>query len=212
MQNILSDFPWRKVIVYIDYVLIMAETFEEHMDLVQKVIQTLTSCGVTLNLKKCTWFSQKVEFLGHIVSCNGLEKPESYVARIEEFPQPTTKKELRQFLGLVNFQRKFIRNCSSIMKPLSEATGGNKPKGFKIKWTSAMAEAFTTLKKAMREALVLAFPDYSEGAEPLSLFTDASGTGSGACLAQVQDGSLRPIAFASITFNDAETRYSTLER
>jgi hypothetical protein len=212
MQNVLSDFPWRKVIVYIDDVLIMSETFEEHLELVGKVIETLSSCGVTLNAKKCKWFCKEVEFLGHTVSPTGLAKPASYVAEIDDFPRPTTVTELRRFLGLVNFQRKFVRNCSLIMKPLSEATGGKKKKSFKVSWTPAMEEAFINLKTAMREALILAFPDYSAVAEPLSLFTDASGTGSGACLAQVQDGALRPIAFASISFNSAEVNYSTLDR
>jgi hypothetical protein len=210
LQNILGQFPWKKVIVYIDDVLIMSETFEEHCELVEKVMSTLLTHGVRLNVKKCSWFSESVEFLGHVVSRDGLSKPPAYVEAVRSFPRPTTVTQLREFLGLVQFQRKFIKDCSLIMKPLSSVTGGKKKR--KIDWTQEMEDAFVALKAAMCEATTLAFPDYSEGAAPLALFTDASGTGTGACLSQVQKGEIRPIAFGSAAFNPAEKNYSTIER
>ena len=210
MQGVLSDFPWRKVIVYIDDVLIMSETFEEHLSLVQKVLRTLGSHGVKVKSKKCHWFERRVEFLGHGVSSEGLKKLDSYVENVTNFPRPDTVRKLREFLGLVNFQRKFIPNCSVIMKPLSRLTGG-RPSG-KLKWSDEMERAFAELKVRMKDNLTLAFPDYSPGAGPLRLFTDASGSGVGACLSQVQEEMLRPIAYASMTFSDTEATYNTLER
>ena len=212
MQEILNEFPWRKVIVYIDDILIMSETFDEHMDLLRRVMITLRKAGVKLNLSKCKLVQQEVEFLGHMVSRDGLRKPDSYIEDVVNFPKPTTKTELKRFLGLVNFQRKFVKNCSGIMKPLCQATGGKKSKRAIISWTPEMDAAFEQLKEAMREEITLAFPDYSGGAEPLSLFTDASSVAVGGCLAQVQGDSLRPIAFGSMTFNEAQKNYSTLDR
>ena len=176
-----------------------------------KVLSTLAAHGVMLNVQKCKWFAKEVEFLGHVVSEEGLKKPESYVKSVLEFPRPTTKKKLREFLGLVNFQRKFIPRCSLIMKPLSQATGG-RGKNVEVIWTEEMKTAFDALKEAMATATVLTFPDFSDEAEPFSLFTDASGVGIGACLSQLQDGCLKPITFASVAFNAAESNYCTLEK
>ena len=212
MQQVLSGFPWRKVIVYIDDVLILGEDFEEHVDLVSRVLATLSDSGVTLNLSKCKWFEKEVEFLGHIVSERGLGKPASYVQQVVNFPKPATKTELRRFLGLVNFQRKFIENCSQIMKPLSVQTGGSKNKKSRVEWSEEMDRAFEQLKVAMAENTILAYPNYDDGEEPLCLFTDASQVGVGACLSQRQCGHMRPIAYASMTFNKAQESYSTLER
>ena len=101
--------------MYIDDVLIMSESFHEHLQLVNKVMKTLSSCGVTLNLNKCKWFHQEVEFLGHVVSQKGLAKPDSYVKEVANFPRPETKRQLKQFLGLINFQRKFVKDCSNCL-------------------------------------------------------------------------------------------------
>ena len=163
-------------------------------------------------MSKCKWFNRQVEFLGHLVSDAGLEKPKSFMDQVANFPRPKTKTELKRFLGLVNFQRKFVPNCSVIMKPLSQATGGKKSKKAPISWTPEMEKSFVDLKEAIQKSIALAFPDYSATAERLSLFTDASGYGVGACLAQLQNGEMRPIAYASMSFNEAQTNYSTLER
>lgn len=210
MQTILSQFPWRRVIVYIDDILIMGEDFEEHLKLVRKVIDTLQAYGCKLRGSKCQWCHEEVEFLGHMVSSAGLRKPERYLEVVRKFEKPKTVRELREFLGFINFQRKFVANCSGLMKPMSSLTGGRGAK--KLVWTSEMDEAFVALKEEMLKDITLTFPDYSEGAQPLRLFTDASGYGVGACLMQDQLGKLTPIAFASMTFNSAQQNYNTLER
>ena len=210
MQNILKDFKWRSVIVYIDDVLILSETFAEHVDLVRRVLGKLVEHGAKIKGPKCKWFCKQVEFLGHIVSHDGLSKPQSYVDAVTSFPRPTTVRELREFIGLINFQRKFIPQCSVIMKPLSKLTGQTRTT--KIKWTDEMISAFEKLREEVKQDIILAFPDYSEGAPPLELYTDASGTGVGACLVQRQGDSLRHIAYASLAFSSAEKNYSTLDR
>ena len=124
MQDILGEFPWSKVMVYIDDVLILSENFDQHLELVGRVLATLNNYGVRLNLKKCNLFCQEVEFLGHMVSAKGLRKPDHYIKQVLEFQKPETREQLRAFLGLINFQRKFVKDCSLVMKPLSRVTGG----------------------------------------------------------------------------------------
>lgn len=210
MQHILSSFSWRKVIVYIDDVLIMSETFVEHLQLVSKVLSVLRAHGVKVKVSKCRLFEREVQFLGHVVSREGLSKPKAYIEAINEFALPETVRQLRSFLGLVNFQRKFVPNCSVIMKPLSVLTGGRA--SAKIKWTDEMVEAFNALKTKMKDDVCLSFPDYSPEALPLELYTDASALGVGACLCQSQSGTIRRIAYASMAFSLAQKNYSTLER
>lgn len=198
------------MIVYIDDVLILSEDFEEHMNLVERVLTTLVVHGVKIKPSKCSWFAQEVEYLGHIVGQRGLRKPSSFMNKIENVPRPTTVRELQEFIGLANFQRKFVPDFSSIQKPLSEKTGGKSSR--KLIWTEEMEAAFQELKRKLQEEVSSTFPDYSETANPMELYVDASGKGSGACLAQRQGDSVKVIAYASSTFSEAELRYSTVER
>lgn len=210
MQHMLSDFPWRRVVVYIDDVLIMSDSYEEHLELVEKVLNTLETYGVKVKLSKCTLFADQVEYLGHIVSCSGIRKCPSYVEKLANIPVPTTVRELRAFLGLANFQRKFVPNFSVIQRPLSEKSGGKSSR--KIKWTPEMQTAFDQLKVKISEEVELAYPDYHEGAEPLELYVDASASGAGACLCQKQEDDMKIIAYASTSFAAAQVNYSTIEK
>ena len=210
MQQILSEFCFDKVLVYIDDILIMSETLEEHLQLVGKVLNTLKNNGIKIKLSKCEFFKAEVSFLGHIIWRIGIRKSPEFIQKIKDYPKPKTVTELRQFLGLVNFQRKFISRCSEIGKPLSELTGG--PKKKVITWTNEMDTAFDTLKTRLVEEVVLSFPDYSEKSNKLELFVDASGIGVGGCLVQKQNGEYRTIGYSSMTFSESQARYSTIER
>jgi hypothetical protein len=148
--------------------------------------------------------------LGHIIGQSGIRKSPEFVQKIIDYPKPTTVTELRQFLGMINFARKFIDKCSLIAKPLTDLTGG--PKKRLLTWTLEMNESYETLKKSLVEEVILAYPDYSENADKLELYVDASGTGAGGCLMQKQNGIYKPIGFSSMTFSDAQRRYSTTER
>ena len=210
MQTVLQAFPRRKVIVYLDDLLLMEETFEKHLQLVDDVLSALESQGIKLNAAKCVWMQSEVPFLGHIISEKGLRKSPEFIEKVRDMERPRTVRQLRQFLGVINFQRKFVPNCSSISKPLTELTG--QPGSTELTWTEPMITAFDALKLAMEEEVTLAFPDYSPDAEPLTLWTDASEVGAGACLTQVQDGETRFIGFASMTFTRPQQRYSVTER
>ena len=210
MQCVLSGFSHHNVIVYIDDVLIMSENFEEHVEMVGNVLATLSRHGVKIKPTKCKWFEMEVEYLGHVIGRDGVKKAGSFMEKIDHFPRPETVKQLREFLGLANFQRKFVPNFSEVQKPLSAQTGGRGKR--RLMWTEDMEVAFKEIKKLIVKDVTLAFPDYSADAEPLELYVDASGVGAGACLSQKQNEDNKVIAYASTTFSPAEYHYSTIER
>ena len=127
--------------------------------------------------------------------------------KIRDAKAPSTKKELRAFLGLAGYYQRFIEGYSKIARPLTDKTKGREPE--KIVWSEECDKAFSRLKKALTSAPVLALPDQSC---PFVLLTDASGQGLGAVLLQRQDGLLKPIAFASKKLNKAEENYHTIEQ
>ena len=210
MQAVLSGFSWKKVLVYIDDILIVEDSFEKHLDLVKKVLDTLNRHGVKIKPAKCSWFQSQVEFLGHQINQEGIKKTPSYISKLRDYERPKTVKEVREFLGLVNFQRKFMPRCSEIAKPLSKITGQDGKQ--LIEWTSEMTEAFESLKAIAIEDLELAYPEYGPQARPLELSVDASGYGAGACLSQWQGDVHRVIGYASMAFNETQQRYSTTDR
>ena len=210
IQTVLSTFPADKVVAYLDDILIMSECFEEHLDLVARVLNTLEQYKMKIKPSKCHWFQKEIEYLGHVVSESGLRKTEKYMSAVKNYPRPETTGQLREFLGLINFQRKYVSRCSEIQKPLSSLTGKNRSR--KLQWTEEMIKAFEQLKTIMTEDIELAFPDYSDSAAPLELYVDASASGAGCYLSQSQNGDNRVIGFASMTFTAQQKNYSTLER
>ena len=210
MQMVLRDFNTKEVVIYIDDILVMSDTFERHLDLFGKILATLENYHIKIKAEKCCWFRHEVEFLGHVIGRNGLRKSDVYMDTIRKYPRPKTVGELRSFLGLVNFQRKFVAGCALLSKPLTCLTS-QKDKVV-LEWSFEMTESFEQLKDSLCANIELAYPDYGLGSEKLELATDASGYGSGACLAQSQQGAVRVIAYASMTFSSAQCAYSTIER
>jgi len=210
MQQILSPFSSSNIIIYIDDILLMTESFEEHISLMSKVLTTLSLYGIKIKVKKCEFFKNELNFLGHVISSEGIKKSPDYVDKVLNVPKPTTVSQLRQYMGLINFQRKFIEKCSEIAKPLTEITGG--PKRKVIKWTKEQDEAFLLLKEAVRKDVLLSYPDYNPETEKLELYVDASGSGAGACLMQRQNGEQKVIAYASMCFSATQAKYSATER
>ena len=211
IQAVLSGFPSNKVIVFIDDILIMGSSFAEHLTLVFKVLKTLEKYGIKIKPSKCEWFQHEVDYLGHRVSRTGIRKTREYVEKVKAYPRPQTVGQLREFLGMVNFQRKFVPHCSEIQKPLSCLTGG-KSKSKLLEWTEEMIESFEKLKLEIEKDIELTFPDYGEEASKIELWADASNVGAGAYLSQEQEGVKRIIGFASMSFTGSQLNYSTLER
>ncbi|KAL7634312.1 UNVERIFIED_CONTAM: hypothetical protein RMT77_014689 [Armadillidium vulgare] len=207
MMLALAGLPWNKVMVYLDDIIILGKTFEDHLNTLDQVLIALGSNGYKLKPRKTKLCREEVEFLGHRVSDNGIMPLDKNLKGVLEFPIPTTVKQLRQFLGMVNFYRRHIPNCSQIAKPLSAQTGGKT-----VSWNEKCQNAFDQLKQALVDPILLGFPDYSAEASPMELHVDASDIGAGASLSQKQNGVQRPIAYISTTFNGAQKNYSTIDK
>ena len=201
MDLVLAGLQWSSCLVYLDDVIVTGRTFEEHLKHLRAVFDRLRDAKLKLKPSKCAFCKSEVAFLGHIVSADGVVTDPAKVEKAQNWPLPTCRREVQQFLGLANYYRRFIRDFATIAKPLHKLT----EKTAKFQWTQQCQEAFEELRRKLTSAPVLAFPDYSR---PFTLDTDASGTGLGAVLSQVdEDGKERVIAYASRTMSKAERRY-----
>ena len=183
---------------YIDNVLIFSQTLEEHLHHPSLVLDTVKKADLKLKLPKCKFFRKEVEFLGHLVTTEGLKHNHAHTTAVTEFPTPRNVKEIRQFVGLVSYYRRFIPSFAKIAHPLHALTRKDE-----------CQEAFTTLKQKLSSGPVLAYPDFGKD---FVLETDASIRGLGAVLSQKQsDGKLHPIAFASRALSPPEKNYAVTE-
>ena len=184
------------VYIYLDDILIYSYTEEEHVYHVRKVFETLSKYGLFLNVKKTTFAKSKLEFLGHVIGIEGIDVQASKVAAIKEYPMPITRKDLKRFLGMVNYYHSFIKNLAEILAPLSEISGGPKKTNQTVlKLDDSHTKAFENTKSALANAATLSFEDQNK---PLILFSDASDTHTGAALEQENDdGKMVPLAFFS---------------
>ena len=206
MQRVLKDKLYEGVMVFIDDILIYSKTAEEHAQLVEWVLKRLQEEGYYANPDKCEFFQKEVSFLGHVVSEKGVAVQQHKVKAVTEWPQPHCKKDVRSFLGLCNYYRKFIAGFSGIATPLTDLT----KKDFPFEWGQRQQIAFDTLKERLTGASVLAHPDPER---PYIVTTDASGFAISGVLSQDQpDGSRRPVAYMSRKMLPAERRYATHDK
>ena len=188
-------------VVYLDDILIFSKTPEEHLKHLDTVLQILEREGLYAKLKKCDFNKSELLYLGHIIGEFGIKVDPAKISCITEWPTPKNVHEVRSFLGLANYFRKFVRAFSIRAAPMTKLTGKN----CKWEWTDACQAAFEGLKADLTNSPVLASPDMTKHFE---VVTDACGTGIGAVL--LQEG--RPIAFESRKLTDPETRYTTTEQ
>ena len=196
------------VFTKLDDILIHSQTWDQHMKHLDTVFTRLRKAGLNVKERKCTFASGSCVYLGHVVG-NGSVKPmDCKVSAVKNFREPQTKKDVRSFLGLCGYYRKFVPNFSTVAAPLSELTRKNMPK--KVIWTTKCDQAFLELKEALTRAPILMTPDWTL---PFILQTDASSTGLGYVLSQVNfKGEEHPIAFASKKLLPSERNYSAIER
>ena len=202
MSMVLAGLNWDVCLVYIDDIIVMGRSFDDHLRNVAQVFQRLRQAGLKLKPSKCTMFQEKVTFLGHVISRRGIEPDPEKVSCIASWPQPQCLTELRSFLGLASYYKDFVENFGLVARPLYELTR----KAASFIWDERCQQAFETLKLRLCSAPVLATPT-PEGDYVLDV--DASSHGAGAILHQVQDGQLRVIGYASRLFNTAERSYCT---
>jgi hypothetical protein len=193
------------VVVYLDDILVFSKTPEEHLQHLESVLQTLSEHKLYANFEKCSFNNPEVEYLGHVVSVEGIKPDPKKVHAVLSWPVPTSKKELRSFLGLTQYFRKFIQGYSKIAAPLNALLKDSVDWRHAGTWTPECTAAFHTLKKHLTEAPVLATPDFTQ---PFEVVCDASILAVGAVL--LQGG--RPVAFESRKLTGAEYNYSTSEQ
>ncbi|UYV61011.1 K02A2.6-like [Cordylochernes scorpioides] len=203
MDRVLSGIGG--VICYIDDVLIATASIEEHLALLKTIFARLAKYNIKLKKEKCLFLQKEIEYLGHLVTEEGIRPLDHKVQAIQKAKTPTNISELRSFLGLVNFYGKFIPNLPELLKPLHELLHKKRP----WVWTKECGEAIDKCKNSITSERVLVPYDATL---PLCLATDASQIGVGAVLSHIIEGQERPIMFASRTLSEAEQNYSQIEK
>jgi hypothetical protein len=176
MNSIFNPFLRKFVLVFFDYILIYNKSWEQHVQHVDKVLQLLEEKKLYAKSSKCAFGVQEVEYLGHIVSHEGVKVDPKKIKAMREWPIPKTLKKLRGFLGLIGYYRKFVKNCGQIITLLTTLL--NKEV---FSWTQVATKSFEKLKEDMCTTLVLATPDFKK---TFIVECDASGHGIGAILMQ----------------------------
>jgi len=211
MNDMLRPYLDKFVVVYLDDILIYSKNDEEHLEHVRLVVEALQKHGYYAKPSKCSFFQKHIEFCGHIVGDGEVRMDEAKLKAIRDWPPLQTVHDVRSFLGLCSYYRRFIEDFAIICGPMYELIKGAEGHKYKpINMTLSARNAFECIKNTMCSEKVLAQPDTSL---PFIIETDASDFGWGAVLYQVgPDGKERPIAFESKAFSPAERNYATHER
>ncbi|HMC99406.1 MAG TPA: RNase H-like domain-containing protein, partial [Ferruginibacter sp.] len=199
--EVLRSFIGKFVVVYFDDILIYSKSHDEHLEHLRAVFNVLREARLFANLEKCTFCTDRVSFLGYVVTSQGIEVDEAKIVAITSWPTPTTVTQVRSFLGLAGFYRRFVRDFSTIAAPLHELT----KKGVPFQWGQTQQQAFDALKSTLTQAPLLQLPDFEKTFE---LECDASGIGIGGVL--IQGG--KPVAFFSEKLHGASLNYSTYDK
>lgn len=200
MQLVLAGLDKRTAMAYLDDLIIMSSTCEDHLANLDGVLHRLGEAGLKVRPEKCKLMRKEVAFLGHIISGQGIRTDPEKTDAIKTWPTPLSVKEVRAFLGLAGYYRRFVKGFSKLAAPLHKLA--DKSEGFK--WTTECDHAFSELKAKLVSAPILAFP-LPEG--EFILDTDASDQAVGAVLSQVQGGVERVIAYGSKALSKAEKKY-----
>ena len=204
MARAMRGLIWKNCLVYLDDVVVFSRTFPEHLEHLKQVLQRLRVAKLKLSPTKCVLARTQVHYLGHIVSGEGIAVDPKKIEAVESFPEPTSVKEVRQFLGLAGYYRRYCRGFSKIAQPLHSLT----KKGVAFQWTEETQDAFDQLKGLLISAPVLAYPNFDL---PYRLYTDASGIAVGHVLSQDHDEGEKVIAYGGRALTSTERRYGVTE-
>ncbi|PIC44089.1 hypothetical protein B9Z55_004579 [Caenorhabditis nigoni] len=196
-----------EVLVYIDDILVFSKTFEQHLESLRKVLHRFRTFNLKASPKKCEFAKASITFLGHEINKSNYAPDKANVAKILEFPVPSNVNEIRRFVGMAGFFRKFIPNFSDIAEPLTRLTRKEK----KFTWDMEQQESFEKLRDVLVSEPILGFPDYDK---PFHIFCDASAVAQGAALMQTRPEDEKDycvIAYTSRTLSDTETRWPAIQ-
>ena len=206
MELLLRGSLGISALVFLDDVIVFSPTFSQHLLDLERVLESVGRAGMTFKLAKCDFFCEKVVYLGHVITADGIRVCEDKVKAVNEFPQPDGPTKVKSFLGLAGFYRRFVRGFSTTAKPLFELT----KKGVSFAWSPEAQSAFAALQHSLTTAPVLQYPDFTQ---PMELHVDACDIGGGATLCQPHsDQQVHPIAYWSTIFSGAQLNYGTVEK
>ncbi len=186
MTVLLQVMLHKKCLVYLDDVKVFSINANDHVQSLQEIFDRLRRVGLKLNPSKCEFLKRSISYLGHVVSPEGIRTDSSTTERIK-WPIRKNPEEVRSFMGLANYYRRFVQGFAHIASPLHRLTEKGRP----FNWTADCTTAFTELKSKLSTTPILAYPDFSEGHAPFILDTDASGKAIGGVLYQVQRDGLQ---------------------
>ncbi len=205
MDQTIAGIPRKHCQIYIDDVIFKSETFEQHIQICSEVFERFRQKGLMVSLEKSHFMRQNVSYLGFQLTSEGLLPGDKKIKAVKAFPIPKDVTGIKSFLGLINYFRKFIKDCSKIAHPMTKLMR----KDTEFVWGEEQNEAFEKLKTALIDSAMLKYPNPNK---PYLLTTDASYSGMGAVLQQEDENErLRPVAFASRSLSDAETRYTVTD-
>jgi hypothetical protein len=204
MECVLAGLNEEQCLTYID-IIIFGSTFEEHLDRLVNILLRIRKAGLKLQTKKCHFCRKQVRYLGHIISAEGVQPDKSKTIVVANYPQPKDATQLRQFLGLTNYYRRFIGEYSKIARPLHDLL----KKSTTFQWNQEAQWAFDTFKQKLTNPPILAYPDFTK---IFIVHTDASESAIGGVLSQKFDEGEKVIAYWSRQLRKAERGYSTIER
>lgn len=194
---------------YIDDILVFSKDEESHQAHLHQIFKRLKEYGMVINTAKCVFGATEVIFLGYNVSVDGIKPPSEKVEAIRNFAAPKTVRELRRFLGMINFYRRFIPHAAQHQAPLHSLLVGSVKGSHPVVFTKTEMNAFEACKQDLCNAAMLAHPNCNA---KLALVTDASDTAIGAVLQQLQDDAWQPLAFFSRKLCPSQTKYSPYDR
>jgi hypothetical protein len=201
MNHVLREFIGKFVVAYFDDILIYSKSFDEHIDHIRQVLTTLRAEKLYGNISKCTFCTDRVVFLGFVVTAEGIQVDEDKIKEIKDWPVPKNVSQVRSFHGLAGFYRRFVKDFSTIAAPLNNLTKKEVP----LLWGDEQERAFQELKTKLCEAPLLQLPDFGKTFE---IECDASGIGIGGVL--LQEG--KPIAYFSKKLNGPHLNYSVYDK
>jgi len=205
MDEVLQGILWDYVVVYLDDLNIYSRNFDEHLLHLRAVFDRLRRAGLKLNPDKCRFVTPELVFLGHVIDQQGVRTDPEKIEKVKNFPIPKNLTQLRSFLGLASYYRKFIKNFSKIAGPLNKLM----KKGMAFQWAPQQQQAFIHLKECLVTSPILVYPDWTK---EFILFTDASTFALGAVLAQRdKENQDHVVAYASRSLLPAEKNYSATE-
>lgn len=205
MDCVLRELLGVCCLVYMDDIIVFSPSLEKHKSDLNKVLNKLKEANLKIQLDKCEFFRKEVQFLGHTVSEDGIRPNQDKIETIKNWPLPATEKEVRQFLGILGYYRRFVKDFAKLVKPLTSLLR----KDNEIEITPEVETCFERCKQVLMRDPVLIHPDYEK---EFILTTDASDFAIGAVISQGPIGKDRPVAYASRTLNRTEENYSTTEK